>query len=173
MPSDKVQAAFNQQINAELYSAYLYLSMSAHFEASNLPGFAHWMRVQNQEETVHAMKLFDFLNSRGGRVALQPIAQPPVEFKSPLDVMEQSLEHERHVTSLINQLYELAGAEKDYPAQVLLQWFINEQVEEEKSADEIVERLRRIGDNGMGLLMMDEHLAGRVNGVANGPTEAV
>jgi ferritin len=161
MLSKKVQDAINEQIKDELYSGYLYLAMSAYFEAQNLPGFAHWMRMQAEEEQEHALKFFDFLNDRGGRVVLQAIDQPPAEFESPLAVFERTLEHEQKVTGLINQLYELALGENDYPTQVMLQWFIDEQVEEEKNATEIVETLRLAGDKGQALIMMDRALASR------------
>ncbi|RME80811.1 MAG: ferritin [Caldilineae bacterium] len=161
MLSKKLQDAINEQINAELYSAYVYLSMAAYFEDQNLPGFAHWMRLQHDEEQVHAMKLFDFLVDRGARVVLKAIDAPPVEFESPLQVFEAALEHERKVTGLINDLYGLALEEGDYPTQVLLQWFISEQVEEEKSADDIVQQLRLVGDYPPGLLMLDREMAAR------------
>ena len=164
MLSKTLQDAINEQIKNELYSVYLYLSMAAYCEAASFPGFAHWMRVQSEEETAHAMKFFDFVCDRGGRVVLHAIDQPPVEFDSPREVFEKTLEHERKVTSLINQLYELALGEKDYPAQVLLHWFIEEQVEEEKSAEQIVESLRMIGDKGHALLMLDRELGRREAG---------
>jgi len=159
-----VQDAINEQIKNELYSAYLYLSMSAYCEAVNLPGFAHWMRLQSQEEVSHAMKYFEFINDRGGRVVLQAIDQPPIEFQSPLDVFQQTLEHERKVTAMIHRLYELAVKENDYATQAQLQWFITEQVEEEKRASEIVERLKMIGDQGPALLMLDRQLGERGSG---------
>jgi len=158
MLSKKIQDAINEQIKNELYSGYLYLSMSAYFEASNLPGFAHWMRLQAEEEQEHALKFFDYVNDRAGRVVLKAIDQPPAEFKSPLAVFEHTLEHERKVTGLINHLYELALEENDYPTQVMLQWFIDEQVEEEKNAEQIVETLKMVGDKGQALIMMDHQL---------------
>lgn len=161
MLSRKLQDALNEQIKNELYSGYLYLAMSAYFEANNLPGFAHWMRVQAGEEQEHALKFFDFIVDRGGRVVLQAIDQPPVEFQSPLAVFEATLVHEQKVTGLINKLYELAVAENDYPAQVMLQWFINEQVEEEKNATQIVETLKMIGEKGQALIMLDRELGQR------------
>ncbi|MBC7233665.1 MAG: ferritin [Chloroflexi bacterium] len=161
MLSKKLQDALNEQIKNELYSGYLYLAMSAYFEANNLPGFAHWMRVQAAEEQDHALKFFDFIVDRGGRVVLQAIDQPPVEFSSPLAVFETTLQHEQKVTGLINALYELAVAENDYPAQVMLQWFINEQVEEEKNATQIVETLKMIGEKGQALIMLDRELGQR------------
>jgi ferritin len=161
MFSKTVQDALNEQIKNELYSAYLYLSMSAHFEAANLPGFAKWMRIQAGEEQTHAMKFFDFINDRGGRVTLQAILQPPTEFTTPLAVFEQVLEHEGKVTAMIHNLYALALKENDYPTQVMLQWFINEQVEEEKNASHIVETLKLAGDKGGSLLMLDHRLGKR------------
>lgn len=161
MLSKAMQEAINEQIKNELYSAYLYLSMAAYSEAQNLPGFAHWMRLQAQEEVEHAMKFFDFINERGGRVVLQPIDQPPAEFDFPLQLFEMTLEHERKVTGLINDLYELALKEKDYPSQILLQWFIEEQVEEESSASQILETLKMGGNKGQALVMADRALARR------------
>jgi ferritin len=161
MISKVMQDGINEQIKDELYSAYLYLSMSAHFEAANLSGFAHWMRLQSQEEVMHAMKFFDFVNERGGEVVLQAIDQPPVEFGSPLEVFEEVLEHERKVTALINGLYELALEENDYPTQMMLQWFIEEQVEEEASAGEIVETLKMLGDKTHAVVMLDRELGQR------------
>jgi ferritin len=161
MLSKVVEDAINEQIKNELYSAYLYLAMSAHFEVANLPGSAHWMRLQSQEEVEHAMKFFDYVNERGGRVVLQAINQPPAEFKSPLDIFQQALEHEQKVTGMINNLYALAVKENDYPTQVMLQWFIEEQVEEEKSAGDVVEQLKMIGDHIPSLLMLDRQLGAR------------
>lgn len=161
MLNKTVQDALNHHINRELYSSYLYLAMSAYCESINLSGFAHWLRVQSQEEMGHALKLFDFVNLRQGRVMLQPISQPPVEFQSPLDVMQQTLEHERQVTAMINRLYELAVREEDYATQVQLHWFITEQAEEEKAASDVVEQLNLIGDQGHALLLLDQRLAER------------
>ncbi|MGA9117336.1 MAG: ferritin [Bacteroidota bacterium] len=161
MISRKVQDAFNDQIAAEFSSAYLYLSMSAWFAASNLPGCAHWMRKQFQEEMEHGMKLLDHVQERGGQVVLREIPKPPVKFKSAHEIFAQTLEHEREVTRLIHQLYALALKENDYPAQVELQWFIKEQVEEEAHASEIVEQLKMIGDSSPSLLMLDGRLGAR------------
>jgi ferritin len=161
MLSKTIQDAMNEQIKNELYSAYLYLSMSAYCEAANLPGFAHWMRVQAQEEETHAMKFYDFIYERGGRVVLQAIDQPPVEFQSPLHVFEQTLEHEQKVTAMIHDLYALAVQEKDYASQAFLQWFVTEQVEEEGNATQIVETLKMIGDKGQALIMLDRELGKR------------
>ena len=161
MLSKTIQDAMNRQINAELYSAYLYLSMSAYLESVNLPGFAHWMRVQAQEEVEHAMKFYEFIHDRGGRVTLQAIEQPPTDFDSPLDVFEQALAHEQKVTGMINDLYTLAVEEKDYASQALLQWFATEQVEEEKIATQVIEMLKVVGEHGPALLMLDRELGSR------------
>jgi ferritin len=161
MLSKAMQDAINEQIKNELYSAYLYLAMAADCEANSLPGFAHWLRVQSQEETEHAMKFFDFVNERGGRVVLHAIDQPPVEFESPAKIFEETLNHERKVTAMITRLYELALEEKDYPAQILLHWFIEEQVEEESSAAQILDTLKMVGDKGQALVMLDRELGRR------------
>lgn len=161
MFSQKVQNAINDQINAELYSAYVYLSMSAYFEAQNLSGFAHWMRLQYQEETQHALKLFDYMNDRGGAIVLKAVDAPPAGAGSTLDIFEKTLAHERKVTGLIHSLYKLAMDEGDYPTQVLLQWYIDEQVEEEKNATAAVANLRLAGDSGPGLLLLDREMGGR------------
>jgi len=161
MLSDKLQTAMNNQITHELYSAYLYLSMSAHFEAGNLPGMARWMRLQAGEERAHALKFFDYINERNGRVTLQAIPQPPADLSTPKAVFDQVLKHEQDVTSLIRQLYELAVEETDYAAQGMLQWFIAEQVEEEKHAGEIVETFKMVGESPMALMMLDRQLGSR------------
>ncbi len=158
---DAVKESINEQIKHEQYSSHLYLSMAGFFEVANLSGFAHWMRQQSEEERQHAMKFFDFLLDRGEHVELQAIDQPPYTFSSPLDTFEQALEHEKEITSRINDLYEIALEEKDYPAQVLLNWFVSEQVEEEKSATEIAERLRMAGDDSAALLLLDSSLQNR------------
>ena len=162
MLSDRLQDAINRQINNELYSAHLYLSMSAYFESLDLNGFARWMKLQFEEETAHALKLFDYVNDRDGRVVLHSIDQPQVEFESPHSVMRSALEHERLVTSMINDLYAMAIAEKDYPTHVLLEWFVSEQVEEEKILNEIVAHMDLIGNDGTGLLIMDQRLGARI-----------
>lgn len=164
MLSKPMQDALNQQINAEISSAYLYLAMSAYCAASNRPGSAHWMRVQWQEELGHALKLFEHINDRGGRAVLKAVPQPPTEFKSLLDVFKQVLDHEKEVSAMIHRLYETAVKENDYPAQVMLQWFITEQVEEEKTATEVVEQLKMIGDQGAAVIMLDRHLGMRKSG---------
>lgn len=162
MLSDKMAEALNRQLNAELYSAYLYLSMAAYFYDLGLNGFANWMTVQNQEETLHAMKFFNYLKDRGGRIKLTTIEQPPTEWASPLQVFEDTLKHEQKVTSLINQLVDLAQAERDHATTAFLQWFVTEQVEEEASANDIVQRLRLIGNDANALFVLDRELATRV-----------
>jgi ferritin len=164
MLSKTIQDAINDQIGKELYSGYVYLSMSAYFQSINLPGCANWMRIQYQEEVSHALKLFDYVHERGGHVTLQAIPQPKSEFKSPLDVFEQALGHERDVTAMINKLYALTQKENDYPTTIELQWFVTEQVEEEKHAGEICEQLRMVGDNKVALLMLDRQLGARAAG---------
>ena len=161
MLSAKLQDAINDQLNQELYSAHLYLSMSAYFEAQHLRGFAHWMRLQHDEEVAHAMRLFDYLVNRNGRAVMQAIGQPPTEFESVRSVIQMTLEHEREVTAMIEDLYRQAGAENDYATEVLLEWFIEEQVEEEKSVTEIVDHLNIVGNDGTGLLILDSRLAER------------
>ena len=162
MISRQIQDAFNNQLNAELYSAYLYLSMSAYFESMNLKGFANWMRCQAQEEMVHAMKFYSFLNDRGGRVVLSAIEGPPVKWDSPLAAFEDAYRHEQKVTGLINNLVDLAMQEKDHSAGAFLQWFVTEQVEEEASADAVVQKLKLAGGQGAALFMIDAELATRV-----------
>ncbi|MBW8056804.1 MAG: ferritin [candidate division NC10 bacterium] len=164
MLSKVLQDAINDQIKDEFYAAYLYLAMSAHFETVHLPGCARWMRGQSQEEASHAMKLFEFVHERGGRVVLHAIKQPPANFKSPLDAFQQALEHERGVTRMIHRLYELAAKENDYATQIMLQWFITEQVEEERSAGDIVEQLKMVGDQSVALFMLDKQLGARAGG---------
>jgi ferritin len=161
MLTKAVLEALNDQIRFEFSSAYVYLSMSAHCEAENLPGFARWLRVQWEEELKHAMKLFHFVFERGGRVTLQGIEKPVGKWKSPAEVFDQVLAHEQKVTSSIHRLYDVATREKDYPTQVMLQWFISEQVEEEKNATEIVELLKLAGSSGPALLMVDRQLGAR------------
>jgi ferritin len=162
--NEKVLAAFNDQINEELFSSYVYLAMAAHFEAENLDGFANWMRHQAEEEVEHAMRLFDHINRRGGRVVLEAIGEPPKEYGSPLAAFRKALEHEKHITGRINDLYELALQENDYPAQLELQWFIDEQVEEEENTGRVVDLLELAGDNKGALLMLDRELAQRSEG---------
>jgi len=162
MSSKKIQQALNDQINAELYSTYLYLSMQAYFESVNLSGFANWMKAQTQEELMHAVKLYDFVNERNGRVLLNAIDKPPTDWKSPLDVFEQVFKHEQKVTELINNLVNLAADEKDHATVSFLQWFVNEQVEEEASADAVRQQLKLMESAPGGLFMLDKELAQRV-----------
>lgn len=157
----ELRNALNAQIKHELDSAYLYLAMSAHFEAENLPGFAKWMRLQAREEQAHAMRFFDYLNDRGERIVLDAVDRPPAEFDSPLAIFEAAQEHEKKVTGLIHSLYDLASQKKDYATQVMLQWFVEEQVEEEKSAGEIVLQLRMVGTNPAALFMLDRQMGSR------------
>jgi len=159
--NERIEAAFNEQINEELFSSYVYLALAAHFEAKSLEGFANWMKHQAQEEVEHAMRLFDHINRRGGRVVLKAISEPPAEFGSPLAGFEKALAHEQHITGCIYRLYELAKEENDYPAQMELQWFIDEQVEEEESTGRVVEQLKMAGDNQSALLMLDRELGQR------------
>lgn len=161
MLSKTIQDAINEQIKNEFYSAYLYLSMSAYFESMSMPGSAKWMRTQFGEEQTHAMKMFDFINDRGGRVALQAIDSPPADFASPVAVWEMVLEHERKVTGLINKLYEQAVKENDYATQTFLTWFISEQVEEEKNAALMLERFKQAGSSAASLLLFDGHFTKR------------
>jgi ferritin len=161
MIGKKMLDAFNEQINAELYSAYLYQAMAADFEARNLRGFAHWMELQAKEEQGHAKKMYGFLVDRGGRVVLKAIAAPPAEWKSALAVFEEVYAHEQKVTGLIYKLVELARSENDHAAEVFLAWFVTEQVEEEAHASEISEKLKLVKDQAQGLLMMDSLLGQR------------
>lgn len=161
MISKKMVEAINEQINKELYSAYLYLSMSAWFEEQSLGGMANWMHEQAKEEYDHAMRFFKFLVERGAQVILTAIAQPEIEFKSPLNAFQMALEHERFVTASINDLMAIAIEEKDYATKSFLYWFIDEQVEEEDSVSAIVDDLKLVGDKGRGLLMINRELGQR------------
>ncbi|MBN1488951.1 MAG: ferritin [Phycisphaerae bacterium] len=161
MVSKKIEEALNQQLNAELYSSYLYLSMAAQFEADNLSGMAHWMAAQAKEEWEHGMKFYSFLHDRGGRVVLKQIDTPPVEWSRPLAAFEEAYKHEQLVTSKINALMDLAIKESDYATKEFLGWFVSEQVEEEANVSKIVERLKLLGDSKNGLFMMDHELAKR------------
>ena len=163
MFGEAIQDAMNEQMKNEFYAAYQYLSMAAYCESENLPGFAHWMRTQAQEETQHAMKFYDFILDRNGRVVLQAVEEPVVEFGSPLEVFERALEQEQRVTAMINDLYGLAVRENDYASQTFLQWFVTEQVEEEKNAGDVVETLKMIGDRSEALFLLDRELGRRGN----------
>jgi len=161
MISKKLQNAINKQINKELYSEYLYLSMAAYLESIGLEGFANFFKVQVQEERFHAMKFFDYVNERGGRVILEAIDRPQIEFKSPVEIFEIAYKHEQYVTKLINALMEVAIKENDHAAKSFLNWYIDEQVEEEASMDKILNQLKMIGGKGQGMLMLDKDLATR------------
>jgi ferritin len=161
MLSEKMQEALNAQINAELQSAYLYLSMAAYFHAQNFPGFANWMHIQDHEERIHAMKIYNFIVARNGRVSLRSLDTPQVEWSSPLAAFEDSYKHEQHVTSLIHRLVEMARTENDHATISFLQWFVDEQVEEEANVDAVVQDLKRAGDSAQILFLLDRELAGR------------
>jgi len=161
MISQKIADALNDQIRKEVYSSYLYLSMAAQFASMNLNGFAHWMKIQTGEETKHAMKIYDHLNQRNGRVILQQIDAPPSSWKSAKEMFQDAYQHEQKVTESINKIVELARAEKDYATDAFLQWFVNEQVEEEASTNEILQKLQLMGDNPLALLVLDSELSKR------------
>jgi ferritin len=157
----KMEKAINDQINAELYSAYLYFSMAAYFDSINLKGFSSWMRVQTMEEEAHTKKFYDYLSSRGGRVVLSKIAAPPSEWDSPLAAFEHVLEHEQMVTGRINDLVDLSVKLKDHATNSFLKWYVDEQVEEEESADGVIQSLKLNENNPGGLFMIDKELAQR------------
>lgn len=161
MISKSMQDAFNEQIRNEMHSAYVYLSMAAYFEVLPFPGFANWMRVQAKEEVTHAMRIFDHLLDRGGQVELHAIPEPQRTFASPLAVFEQALQHEQEVTRSIHDLYAMALEERDFASRVFLDWFVTEQVEEEKNSQLVVEQLRMVGEDRPGLLILDQKLAAR------------
>lgn len=161
MLSSRMEKALNQQINAELYSSYLYLSLAAYFESENLKGMAHWMRLQSVEETAHAMRFFDFINDRGGRVELTVIETPKTKWQSPREAFEDVCAHERKVSTMIDELMNLAVVEKDGAAHDFLEWFVREQVEEEATAQLILTRLKLVGDSGVGLYLLDQELGKR------------
>jgi ferritin len=162
MLTEKMQKALNGQLNAELYSSYLYLSMNAYFKSVNLDGFANWMYYQTQEELEHAMKFYDFIIQRGGKVELMQVETPPTEWSSPLAVFEATLEHEQKVTGLINDLVDIAHEERDHATNIFLQWFVSEQVEEEENVGGVLEQLKLMGDAQGGLFMIDRELAKRI-----------
>ena len=171
MLTNTVQKALNEQINEEAYSSYLYLAMAAYFEDLNLRGFAHWMRQQANEETVHEMKFYDFIIERRGRVELAGLKTPPKEWKSPLDAFEASLQHEQHITACINALVDLSLKESDHATNSFLKWFVDEQVEEESNVDTVIEDLRRVEGNPSGLFLLDRELSQRMSGTAAGAGE--
>ena len=161
MINKKVEKAINKQINAEMWSGYLYLSMSSYFQSISLPGFANWMWIQAREEMSHAMRLYQHIIERGGRVKFEAIDKVQIEWKSPEHVFEETYKHEQKVTKMIENLVDIAEKEKDRAAYNMLQWFIDEQVEEEDSADELLQKLKLIGKNGNGIFMIDKELAQR------------
>ena len=162
MLSDKMNDALNQQVNEEFYSSYLYLAMAGYFEDTNLTGFSNWIRCQVQEEIVHAMKLYDFICERGGRIALKGIKEPAAEWESPRAAFEAAYKHECFISGCINKLIDVAREESDHATEVMLQWFVNEQVEEEASADAVVQKLKLVGTQGEGIFMVDQQMAQRV-----------
>jgi len=162
MIKKEVLDAINEQINAETYSAYMYLSMAAHLENMGLSGFAHWMKIQYQEESAHAIKFFNYLTERGGKVVLKAVAQVPVDFDGVVDIFEKTLAHENHVTSLISNLMDVSVKAGDYASQSFIKWFIDEQVEEEANVEKILATLKLINGEGNGLFMMDREMAQRV-----------
>lgn len=161
MLSKKLEDALNAQINAELWSAYLYLSMAMQFEASGRPGIANWFRVQFKEEQAHAEIFINYVNQRGGRVVLAPIAEVPTEWACPVCALKDTLAHEEKVTAMINNLYSIAQEEKDYASMDRLNWFVAEQTEEEETARELIDKFTLVGDNGMGIYMLDQELGAR------------
>jgi len=162
MLSKKMEEALNKQLNNELYSAYLYLSMSSYSTYIGLKGFANWFMVQYQEEMAHALKFYKYILDQGSQVKLMAIAQPMTEFKSPLDMFEKTLQHEKFVTKSINDLVDLAISEKDHATNIFLQWYVTEQIEEESNDHEIISKLKLVGEEGPALLMLDKELATRV-----------
>lgn len=162
MLNEKMEEAINEQINREMYSSYLYLAMSAYSSAKGLPGFAHWFRIQVEEETIHAMKFFDYLNRQGANVKLKEIKEPPMEFGTPLEMFLKTLEHEQFITRSIHELVDLAIAERDHATNAFLQWYVNEQIEEEENDNDIIAKLKLVGDNINSLYMLDNELAQRL-----------
>ncbi len=168
MLTKKIEDALNEQMNREMYSAYLYMAMSAHAANRGLKGFANWFMVQYHEEMFHAMKFYEYINLQGGKAVLKQLKQPPATFKSPLEMFTKTLEHEQYITKSINDLMELAIAEKDHASRIFLQWYVTEQVEEESNDNEIIGQLKIIRDDANGLMMLDRELSARVTTV---PTE--
>jgi len=162
MLTERMVKALNKQINREIYSAYLYLSMSAYSTFKGLKGFANWFMVQYQEEMTHVMKIYDYINDQGSKVKLMAVKQPPTEFGSPLEMFEKTLEHEKFVTKCINDLVNIAIEEKDHATKIFLQWFVTEQIEEEANDNDIIAKLKLVGKEGNGLFMIDKELATRV-----------
>lgn len=172
MLNERMAEALNTQLNKEIYSAYLYLSMSAYSSFIGLKGFANWFMVQYQEEMVHAMKIYNYVDSQGAQVKLMAIEQPPTEFESALEMFEKTLEHEKFITKSINDLVNLAIEEKDHATNIFLQWFVTEQIEEEGNDNDIISKLKLVGDKGNGLFMIDRELASRVFTPPARPEEA-
>lgn len=168
MLSKKMEEALNEQLNRELYSAYLYMSMSSFSSANGLKGFANWFMVQYHEEMFHAMKIYEYINLQGGKALLKAFAQPPSDFASPLDMFEKTLEHEQFITKSINERVDMAMAEKDHATNIFLQWYVTEQVEEESNDNEIIAQLKLIKNDPQGLILLDRELAARMTTV---PTE--
>lgn len=161
MLSESIQQAINKQITFEFSASHAYMAISAYFETMALSGFARWFRVQSEEEREHALRFFDYVNDRGGRVVLGALDEPQSEFGSPLDAFEHALAHEQRVTAAIHAIYTQATQQNDYPTISMLKWFIDEQVEEEKNAEEVIQHLKLIGNDGPGLLMLDQRLGAR------------
>lgn len=168
MLSDQVLTELNEQFNREMYSAYLYMAMSAYSKNTGLNGFANWFMVQYHEEMFHAMKIYEYIQQQGGKIELKAIQQPPAEFESPLDMFTKTLAHEQFITRSINNLMDVAIAEKDHATQIFLQWYVTEQVEEEDNDNEIINQLQMIKDHPHGLMMIDRELGGRA---AHVPTD--
>ena len=162
MLSKKMEKALNEQINKEMYSAFLYMSMSAQSTNIGLPGFANWFMVQYNEEMEHAMKIYDYVNNQGGKVKLMAIDEPLSDFKDPMDMFKRTLKHEQFVTKCINELVNLSIKEKDHATQIFLQWFVTEQIEEEGNDNDIISKLELAGTKGNGLFMVDKELSTRV-----------
>ena len=162
MISDKMTQALNEQVNREMYSAFLYMAMSAHCNQEGLKGFANWFMVQYHEEMLHAMKFYEYIQRQGAQVKLATIKEPPATFESPLDMFTKTLAHEQYITQSINDLMELAIAEKDHASQIFLEWYVTEQVEEEENDNDMIAQLKLIKDNPQGLMMLDRELAGRM-----------
>ncbi len=161
MISDKMEKELNEQVNKEFYSAYMYLAMSAYCNTIGLPGFAHWMRLQYEEEIMHVTRMYDYIQDQGGEVHLKAIEEPAKEYGTPIEIFEKTLEHEQFITKSIHQLMSLAVNETDYATQTFLQWYVTEQVEEEANVNDILLPLRMVGDDKGGLMMIDQQLSGR------------
>jgi ferritin len=161
MLSETLQQAINRQITMEFSASHAYIAAAGYFENLNLSGFGNWFRVQSEEEREHALRFFDYVLDRGGRVQIGALSEPQAEFSSPLEAFEFALAHERKVTAAINAIYKLAVDEHDYATQSMLKWFVDEQIEEEKNAEELIQHLKLIGDSGVGLLILDQKLAAR------------